>query len=95
MKFALLAALTLAAPAAFAEYGESAHRAEVLAVAAGAYDAAVLGHHNATYLVRTPAGCSNAGDQTARPVYATKKNGKVVLVGYECIQDNRGGGNGG
>jgi hypothetical protein len=38
----------------------------------------------------TPAGCSNAGDETARPVY--DRNGK--FLGYECVQDNRGGGGG-
>ena len=37
--------------------------------------------------------CSTAGDQTARPVYKTV-NGKLVLVGWECVQDNRGGGGG-
>lgn len=40
-----------------------------------------------------PGGCSTAGDQTARPVYK-RVNGKLVFVGYECVQDNRGG-NGG
>lgn len=34
--------------------------------------------------------CSNAGDQTARPVYRTIK-GRAVFAGYECVQDNRGG----
>lgn len=38
--------------------------------------------------------CSNAGDQTSRPVFKTLKNGRVVVVGYECVQDNRGGGGG-
>lgn len=42
----------------------------------------------------TAAGCSNAGDETSRPVYA-EVDGVVVFAGYECVQDNRGGGNGG
>lgn len=37
--------------------------------------------------------CSTGGDQTSRPVFK-RVNGKVVLVGYECVQDNRGGGGG-
>lgn len=49
----------------------------------------------ATVASATPAYpvCSNAGDQTVRPVFK-RVNGKVVLVGYECAQDNRGGGGG-
>jgi hypothetical protein len=44
-------------------------------------------------IVPTPGGCSNAGDETSRPVYK-RVNGKLVFIGYECIQDNRGGGGG-
>lgn len=43
--------------------------------------------------VSSPSECSNAGDEVARPVYE-KRNGQWVLVGWECVQDNRGG-NGG
>ena len=43
-------------------------------------------------LVNSPAQCSNAGDQVARPVYREVK-GKIVFAGFECVQDNRGGGN--
>lgn len=39
-------------------------------------------------LVSSSAQCSNAGDETARPVYKVVR-GRLVFAGYECIQDNR------
>lgn len=42
------------------------------------------------HLVPSPSHCSNAGDQVARPVYR-EVNGQIVLAGFECVQDNRGG----
>ena len=45
-------------------------------------------------IVPHPGHCSNAGDETSRPVYK-RVNGKLVLIGFECIQDNRGSGGGG
>lgn len=58
-----------------------------LALAATAF---TTGSALANRIVPHPGHCSNAGDETSRPVYKTV-NGKLVLIGYECIQDNRGG----
>lgn len=92
MKYAiLLAGLLSMASFAHADAGDSADRDEVRRVSAGNYNNYTRG--SAVYLHRTAAGCSNAGDETARPVYRTKK-GRLVFAGYECVQDNRGG-NGG
>ena len=41
-------------------------------------------------VVADPSECSNAGDEVARPIY----NEKGELIGWECVQDNRGGGGG-
>lgn len=46
--------------------------------------------HRAVGLTPVMPHCSNAGDETTRPVF----NAAGELVGYECVQDNRGG-NGG
>ena len=89
--FAAVAALTMTT-VAHAEMGESAHRSSMYEVAAQKSRAPKARKIRAN-LHSTPAGCSNAGDQTSRPVYATV-DGVLVFAGYECVQDNRGG-NGG
>lgn len=69
-------------------------------VVLGALPAFAHGRHHGKFyptrpsnLVPTAAGCSNAGDETARPIYE-ERGGRWVFVGYECVQDNRGGGGG-
>lgn len=39
--------------------------------------------------------CSNAGDETSRPVFKRLKSGRVVVVGYKCVQSNNDAGGGG
>jgi hypothetical protein len=95
MKFVVMALAVLSAGsfAQAADMGDSWDRSEVIAVAgqrAARKEAPVTLR---VQLHSTPAGCSNAGDQTARPVYANV-DGVTVFAGYECVQDNRGG-NGG
>ncbi len=105
MKYAiLLAGLLSMSMFAQADTGDSRDRDQINAVSTGrsyngnngadygSYETAAKGG-SPVWLVRTAAGCSNAGDQVARPVYRVKK-GRLVFAGYECVQDNRGG-NGG